>query len=130
LRKGNWIDHGSGFLAAWLLPVWLSAAPSVHDLKAQYRFSCAQCHGLDGTARGPSGLRLPGRVLADRRWLAKQKDADLARSILEGKGAMPGFKHKLSQEEALRLLTEIVRPLARKTRVVPKEGAGPVQNGD
>jgi mono/diheme cytochrome c family protein len=103
-------------LAAGMLSVWLFASPSVHDMEAQYRFSCAQCHGLDGTSRGPAGERLPGRVLADRKWLAKQKDEDLVRTILDGKGAMPSFKHKLSPEEVKRLLTEIVRPLARRAR--------------
>jgi len=92
------------------------AAPSVHDLKAQYRFSCSQCHGADGKAKGPSGIRLPGRVLADRAWLAKQVDEALIASILEGKGAMPGFKHKLSPEEAKRLLAEVIRPMARQVR--------------
>ena len=85
-------------------------------MEAQYRFSCAQCHGLDGTSRSPAGERLPGRVLADRKWLVKQKDEDLIRATLDGKGAMPSFKHKLTAEDVKRLLTEIVRPLARRAR--------------
>ena len=103
-------------LAVGLLSLGLSASPSVHDLEAQYRFACAQCHGLDGTSMNPSGERLPGRVLADRKWLGKQKDEDLLQSILKGKGAMPSFKHKMTPEEAKRLLTGIVRPLARRIR--------------
>jgi mono/diheme cytochrome c family protein len=55
-------------------------------------------------------------VLADRKWLAQQKDETLLQSILNGKGAMPSFKHKLTAEEAKRMLTEIVRPLARRAR--------------
>ena len=94
----------------------LIAASSVHDTEAQYRFACAQCHGLAGTSRSPAGVELPGRVLADRKWMAGQEPQALLRSILEGKGAMPSFKHKLSPEEARRLLTEVVRPMARKTR--------------
>jgi len=125
----NWIDRGSGLLMAGLFPVWLSAGPSVHDLEAQYRFSCAPCHGLDGSARGPAGQKLPGRVLADRAWLAKQKDEELLKSLLEGKGAMPSFKHKLPPEEALRLLKEIVRPLARRGRSAPRQAARPTENG-
>jgi mono/diheme cytochrome c family protein len=94
----------------------LDAGPSVHDLKAQYRFSCSQCHGLDGKAKSPGGLPLPGRVLADRAWLAKQNDEVLVASILEGKDAMPGFKHKLTPEEAKRMLSDVIRPLARRAR--------------
>jgi mono/diheme cytochrome c family protein len=103
-------------LAMGWAPIWLFASPSVHDLEAQYRFSCAPCHGLDGTSRSPAGEKLPGRVLADRKWLAKQNDADLLHGILEGKGAMPSFKYKLTQEEAKRMLSEIIRPLARRAR--------------
>ena len=106
-----WVTLGLG-----LGPGWLAAGPSVHDLAAQYRFACAQCHGLDGTALSPSGAKLPGRALADRKWLAKQRDEELLQAILNGKGAMPSFKHKLSPEEAKRLLTEIIRPLARRVR--------------
>jgi mono/diheme cytochrome c family protein len=94
----------------------LAAAPSVHDLGAQFRFSCSQCHGVDGKAKSPTGARLPGRVLADRAWLAKQTDAALVVSILEGKSAMPGFKHKLTSEDAKRMLREVIHPLARRAR--------------
>jgi mono/diheme cytochrome c family protein len=104
--RGWFIGMAAGMLSA--------AAPSVHDLNAQYRFSCAQCHGLDGNAKGPSGVRLPGRDLADRKWLAKQKDADLIASILNGKGAMPAFNYKLTPEDAKRLLTGVIRPMARR----------------
>ncbi len=59
-------------------------------------------------------MRLPGRDLADRKWLAKQKDADLIASILNGKGAMPAFNYKLTPEDAKRLLTGVIRPMARR----------------
>ncbi len=98
------------------LSVWAWTSPSVHDLEAQYCFACARCHGLDGNALSPTGARLPGRVLADRRWLASRKDEDLLAAILKGKGAMPSFRYKLTQEEAERLLREIVRPFARRRR--------------
>ena len=103
-------------LVAGFLPAWSYASSSVHDLEAQYRFSCAQCHGLDGTAKGPGGVKLPGRVLADSKWLARQEEDDLLRSILNGKGAMPGFKYRLTPEEAKRMLSEIIRPMARRVR--------------
>lgn len=112
-----------GMTTRWLmlpLAAWLCApafgAQSVHDLRAQYRFSCAQCHGVAGDARGPGGSWLPGRVLADRRWLGKQKDEVLVASILNGKGAMPSFRFKLTEEAAKRLVAEIIRPMARRAR--------------
>jgi mono/diheme cytochrome c family protein len=101
----------AGFASARL---WSGA--SVHDLDAQYRYSCAQCHGLDGTAKGPGGVKLPGRILSDKKWLAKQQEETLLASILNGKGAMPGFKYKLSLEDAKRMISEIIRPMARRAR--------------
>jgi mono/diheme cytochrome c family protein len=103
-------------LVAGCASAWLGAASGVHELDAQYRFSCSSCHGLDGLAKGPGGIRLPGRVLADRKWFAQQKEAALLTVILEGKGAMPGFKYKLSPEEAEGMLSEVIRPMARKAR--------------
>ncbi len=108
--------RGAPLFAAATFCLHLSAGPSVHDLKAQYRFSCSQCHGLDGKAKGPGGIRLPGRVLADRAWLSKQNDTVLAASILEGKDAMPGFKHKLTPEEAKRMVVDVIRRLAQRAR--------------
>ena len=94
----------------------LAAGSPGRDLAYLYRSTCAACHGLDGTAKGPGGVRLPGRALANAGWLARQEDQALIRSILKGKGAMPSFKEKLTPEDCKRLLTEVVRPLAKPGR--------------
>lgn len=98
----------AGVLSAALVPK--------RDLAYLYRSTCAACHGLDGTAKSPAGVRLPGRILADRAWLSKQTKEELIHTIQEGKRAMPAFKEKLSTGESHRLLTEIIEPLARKGR--------------
>jgi mono/diheme cytochrome c family protein len=91
-------------------------AAEVKDLKAFFLQRCAVCHGPDGTGRGPTSGRLGGRNLADGRWLVKQKEADLTASILQGKGAMPGFRRQLSESEARRLVANVIPKLAaRKT---------------
>jgi|ERR1035438_5187118 mono/diheme cytochrome c family protein len=102
--------------AAALLLALLTAplAAEVRDLKAFFQQRCAVCHGADGSGRGPNGTRLGGRNLADGRWLARQDPAQLAASILKGRGPMPGFRRQLSEAEVRRLLTEVLRPLARK----------------
>lgn len=98
------------------LLLFLSAPLSaeVRDLKAFFQERCAVCHGADGSGRGPGGVRLGGRNLADGRWLAKQNEADLAASILRGKGAMPGFRRQLQEAEARRLVEQIRALAARK----------------
>jgi mono/diheme cytochrome c family protein len=105
--------HSAALLLA-LLSLPLSA--EVRDLKSFYLERCAVCHGADGTGRGPSGVRLGGRNLADGRWLAKQEEADLVAAILKGRGAMPGFRRQLSEAEARRMLKDVVRPLAGKKK--------------
>ena len=86
------------------------------DLKAFFQARCSVCHGLDGSGKGPGGLRLGGRNLADARWLAKQEEAALVASLLRGRGAMPAFQRQLSEAEARRLLVEVIRPLAMRKK--------------
>ena len=98
-----------------LLLQGLPLAAEGRDLKAFFQARCSICHGLDGSGRGPGSIRLGGRNLADSRWLTKQEEAGLVASLLRGRGAMPGFQRQLSETEAHRLLTEVIRPLgARK----------------
>lgn len=92
------------------------------DLAFFYRSQCAGCHGVDGNAKGPGGLRLPGKPLTNPA-LAKQETESLIRLLREGKGAMPAFKEKLSPEESKRLLDDVVRPLSRPARRGRFQGA-------
>lgn len=84
------------------------------DLVAFYRRACAECHGLEGNGRAVGGGRLAGRNLADPRWQARTPDADLVTSILKGKREMPAFGATLTEEEAQRLVTQVLRPLAAR----------------
>ena len=99
-----------------LLLLTRPVAAEVRDLKAFFQERCAVCHGPDGTGRGPGGVRLGGRNLATARWLAEQTEADLATSILRGKGAMPGFRRQLSEPEVRRLLANVIRPMAGRKK--------------
>jgi mono/diheme cytochrome c family protein len=92
------------------------ASAEVRDLKAFFQERCAVCHGHDGTGRGPNGVKLGGRNFQDARWEAKQQEADLVASILQGKGAMPGFRRQLSEAEAHRLVTNVILPLAARKK--------------
>ncbi len=86
------------------------------DVKLFFQRTCAACHGLDGSARGLNGQKLPGRVLSDARWQGGKKDSDLVKSILKGKGGMPSFQSQLSEEEVETLVAEVVRPLAARKK--------------
>jgi len=97
-----------------ILPGCLSA--QVRGLRTFYRERCAVCHGVDGTGRGPNGVRLGGRNLTDARWQARQEDAALVASILKGLGAMPGFGRQLTEPEARRLVAEVLHPMAARKK--------------
>jgi len=107
-----------GVLVAWLAGGVLVAGG--RDLKAFFQERCAICHGSDGSGKGAGGIRLGGRNLRDDRWLAKEAEAGLAASILNGKGAMPGFRRQLTDGEAHQLAMEILRK-AESGKVVSRE---------
>jgi mono/diheme cytochrome c family protein len=104
---------------AWVL-VWTGllpgAVPEAREPRALFERNCAVCHGADGRARGASGRPLPGRVLADARWQARTSDQAAVAAILEGKGAMPAFKVRLTPAEARALLKDPIRTWAAPSR--------------
>lgn len=87
-------------------------APPAKDLRVFYQQHCAGCHGVDGAARDVAGKRLRGQDFTDPRWLKQASDATMAKVILKGLFfgyAMPSFKHLLTEEDALRLVREVIR---------------------
>lgn len=110
------------------LPVWMllataavSARPvpagaDTAELKGLYARSCAVCHGEDGSGRGPNGQKLGGKDLANPRWQARTRDSQMVSAILKGKGAMPAFGSLISEVDALKLVTSVIRPMAAKKR--------------
>jgi hypothetical protein len=61
-------------------------------------------------------MRLEGRPLNDARWQAKVTDAELVKSIREGRRSMPSFKSQLSEAEAQKLVTDLIRPMAARRK--------------
>ena len=81
------------------------------DLKGLYAQSCAVCHGEDGSGRGPNGQKLGGKDLANPRWQARTRDSEMVGVILNGKESMPAFGALMSEAEALKLVTQVIRPM-------------------
>ena len=102
-------------VACGLLLQGLLLAAEGRDLKAFSQARCSVCHGPDGTGRGPGGVRLGARNLASSKW-AQEDEGELVASILRGRGGMPGFQRQLSEADARRLLTEVIRPLAMRKK--------------
>ena len=78
----------------------LAAMPSLFaaEAPAVFKAKCAACHGADATGQTAVGKTMKIRDFhsAD---VQKQSDAELTKIITDGKGKMPSFKGKLTNEE-------------------------------
>jgi mono/diheme cytochrome c family protein len=64
-----------------------------------YAKNCASCHGKDGRARTLKGKLKHARDFTDPTWQGRVGDERLFNSIMNGKGKMPAFSKKLSEQE-------------------------------
>jgi mono/diheme cytochrome c family protein len=64
-----------------------------------YSKNCATCHGRDGRAKTFKARLNHARNLSDPEWQAKVSDERIFNSIMNGKGKMPPFAKKLSEQE-------------------------------
>ncbi len=73
----------------------VASAPSF-DAKAYYAKNCASCHGGDGKG-GDSTMILPN--FKDAAWQKRRTDQNFFDSIAKGKGMMPAWKEKMTEEQ-------------------------------
>lgn len=104
-----------------LLPLLLLAAPprSEAELRDVFVRTCAACHGRDGSAVSPEGLRLKGRDFTSAAEMQGVTDAEMASTIRKGLLfglKMPSYKDQFTDEE-ISALVRIVRGV-RKGRDV------------
>jgi mono/diheme cytochrome c family protein len=64
-----------------------------------YAKHCSSCHGGDGRAKTIKGKLKHARNLTDSEWQGKVSDERIFNSIMNGKGNMPAFGKKLSEQE-------------------------------
>ena len=105
-------------IAIWALPdtpVLSSDAynsSSARTAAELYAKRCASCHGKDGQAKTFKGKFKHARNLADAEWQANVSDERIFNSIMNGKGKMPAYGKKLSEQE-IDSLVSYVRTLKR-----------------
>jgi mono/diheme cytochrome c family protein len=100
-----------------------AATPSAAALQI-YRAHCLLCHDVDG--RGELGRDGAPAIpdFTDARWQASRSEAELSRSILEGKGkVMPRMKSKLGSVD-VKLMVALVRAF-QDGKLVVEEEPGP-----
>ena len=94
------------------------AAPApVTDLNGFFLHSCAGCHGQDGSATRPDGKKGKAQDLTSAWWQKHTRNDEIVDAILNGRhgfrAGMPGFKGRISEADAMKLATEVIRKLQK-----------------
>jgi cbb3-type cytochrome c oxidase subunit III len=90
----------------------VAASASAVDAKALFDSKCAKCHGKDGRAKSLHAKHEHARDLTAAEWQSEASDERIFNSITNGKGKMPAFKKKLTDEQ-IDALAAYVRRLRR-----------------
>lgn len=115
-------------LLAFALLASQNGAPqrSLPALRQLYVQECARCHGLDGSASSPEGVRLKGLDFTSAAEMKGRTETAMAGTIAGGLFfglRMPAFRKLLSEAESRTLIREI---LAKAEKGKPIDaGAGP-----
>jgi cytochrome c6 len=102
-------------LAGFALVAVLLFAPITNaqdDAAATFKAKCAACHGADGSANTSMGKSMKIRDFHSPD-VQKQTDAQLTDIISAGKGAMPAYKGKLSDDQ-IKQLIGYIRGMGKK----------------
>jgi cytochrome c6 len=91
---------------ALLLAMALPAAAD--DAAALYKSKCQVCHGADGKG-SPTGVKMGAKDFHSPE-VAKQTDAELIKVTKEGKGKMPKYDGKLTDDQ-IKELVKYIRSL-------------------
>ena len=97
-------------LIALLLPSWVSAKQPTKrptdERRGEILFqqNCWQCHGKRGKGKGPLARAFGGPLKPIGQRFAKSEYKDQIRTILQGRGDMPGFDQVMDRADARRVL--------------------------
>jgi mono/diheme cytochrome c family protein len=99
------------FLMAAICSVFVTrvSGGAVTDRSAAelYSKNCATCHGRDGRAKTFKAKLNHARNISDPEWHARVSDERIFNSIMNGKGKMPAFGKKISEQEIDALVTYV-----------------------
>lgn len=72
-----------------------------------YSKNCASCHGRDGRAKTFKAKLNHARNISDPEWQERVSDERIFNSVMNGKGKMPAYGKKLSEQEIDTLVTYV-----------------------
>ncbi len=90
-------------VALLAMPLFADGTP---DGAALFKSKCALCHGPDGSGQTPVGKSMNLKPLSSAE-IQKQSDAELGKTISDGKGKMLPYKSKLTAEEIKAIVAHI-----------------------
>lgn len=98
---------GLQYVAICWIALLVAAPVLAQDAGADtYKVRCAMCHGDDGTANTPAGKAFKAASFSDPA-IVKISDADRLAIVKKGKGKMPPFGDKLTDEQIKSVLAYI-----------------------
>lgn len=103
---------GSIILALCLTLAFAPVAYAAEDGAAVYKAKCALCHGPDGDGNTPMGKKLGLKALSSAE-VRKLTDDQIRQTIVKGKGKMPSFDKKVTNDQ-LQPLVAHIRSLGKK----------------
>jgi len=84
-----------------------SVAKSGASAKALFARNCATCHGADGRGETLAGKISGVPNMTDRKWQEGISEKRMMMSVRNGRGSMPSFDEKLSQNEIVLLINHV-----------------------
>jgi cytochrome c6 len=103
------MKSGAIALAAVLACGITTSAYAQDDAAALYKSKCAACHGADGKGDTVMGKKLEVKDFHAPECV-KESDADFFKVVKEGKGKMPAYDKKLTDDQ-IKSLIKYVRTL-------------------
>jgi mono/diheme cytochrome c family protein len=100
LLSGQYLDEG--ILAVQTPPKTSRpalTAKKAKEIKTIYKQNCAKCHGVNGRGQTPEGEIAGAQDLTNPDWQERVTEQRLTNSITHGRGQMPAFGKKLSEEQ-------------------------------
>lgn len=93
-------------LAMMLIGGAVSAAGAQPPVSVVYQANCSPCHGKAGDANTPAGKNFKAPSFRSEAVL-NQSDASLLAIVMNGKGRMPAWHDRLSEEQLKELIAFI-----------------------
>jgi len=101
-----------GLLLVTLAFLLAPSSRAADDAASLYKAKCAGCHAPDGSGNSPVGKAMKAPDLRSDD-VQKKSDAELIALTTDGKGKMPAYKGKLTDDQ-IKGLVGYVRELGKK----------------